>query len=283
MSDAARLPANAHIGYAHLRVQHLPRSLAFYADAIGLHEIGRSGPTSTLSADGATPHLLLTEDADAPAREPRTIGLYHTAIRVSSRVMLANLFRRLVLRDIPFQGFSDHLVSEALYLPDPDGNGVELYRDRPRAEWPVRDGLPTMDTLPLNVEALLDDADDRRWSGIDPAADIGHMHLHVSDLDASEAFYCGVLGFDVIVRAFSSALFISAGGYHHHVGLNTWAGTRRPPSGSIGLIEFSIVVPGAEDFQAAADRLSAAGFEADGSAAVLTAESPDGQGIVVTR
>jgi catechol 2,3-dioxygenase len=143
-------------------------------------------------------------------------------------------------------GASDHLVSEALYLSDPEGNGIELYRDRPREEWPVRDGRLQMDTLPLDLDGVLGELR-RVDSGapMAPGTRIGHVHLNVSDLAAAEEFYVGLLGFEVTVRGYPGALFVSAGGYHHHLGLNTWAGegARRPPSGSRGLRRFEIVLP----------------------------------------
>ncbi|MBE2181817.1 MAG: VOC family protein [Anaerolineae bacterium] len=285
MSNQSRLPDKTGIGYAHLRVRHLPTSLAFYADGVGFHELHREGDTAYLSADGKTIHLKLTESPDAPPKPPRSIGLYHVAIRVPSRGDLANLFRRLVMREVPFQGFSDHLVSEALYLPDPDNNGVELYRDRPRDEWQYGgEGVRIrMDTLPLNVEALLDDADDRRWVGIAPESDIGHMHLHVSDLAKAEAFYADVAGFDVVVRGYPGALFVAAGGYHHHIGLNVWAGKQSPPPGVVGLIEYSVIVPEAAGFAALWERLQTAGSVVETGENYVIASDQDGNAVRFQR
>src|SRR5262249_53780909 len=141
----------------------------------------------------------------------------------------------------------DHLVSEALYLDDPDGNGIEIYRDRPRAEWPRSGGRIRMATDPLDLDGIVAelDRDDRPWDGLAPATVIGHVHLHVADLRAAEAFYHGVLGFDIITNYGGSALFVSAGGYHHHLGLNTWAGVGAPPSpaDAAGLRRFAVVLP----------------------------------------
>ncbi len=285
MNNLARLPDATHIGYAHLQVRHLPTSLAFYADSVGFHELRREGDTAYLSADGETIHLKLTESPDAPAKPPRTTGLYHVAIRLPSRVDLANLFRRLVMHEVPFQGFSDHLVSEALYLPDPDNNGLELYRDRPREEWQFGNGniRVRMDTLPLNVEALLDDADDRRWAGIAPETDIGHVHLHVSDLANAEAFYSTAAGFDVMVRGYPGALFVAAGGYHHHIGLNVWAGKLPPPPGAIGLIEYSVVVPDDAGFGALSERLQSAGAVQETGEGYIVANDQDGNAVRFQR
>ncbi len=285
MSNQIHLPDAAQIGYAHLRVRHLPTSLAFYADSVGLHELKREGDTAYLSADGKTIHLKLTESPNAPPKPPRSTGLYHVAIRLPTRVDLANLFRRLVMREVPFQGFSDHLVSEALYLPDPDNNGIELYRDKPRSEWQYgAEGMRVrMDTLPLNVEALLDEADDRRWTGIAPETDIGHMHLHVSDLAKAEAFYSDLAGFDVIVRGYPGALFVAAGGYHHHIGLNIWAGKLPPPEGAIGLLEYSVIVPEDAGFAALSDRLQAAGSVVETGEGFIVARDQDGNAVRFQR
>ncbi|CAG1770450.1 partial catechol 2,3-dioxygenase, partial [uncultured bacterium] len=163
-----QLAADTHIGYARLRVADLNRSLGFYRDQLGLTEIRRDGDTSYLSADGSEPAIIiLTEDPDAPPKPRRSTGLYHVAIRLPSRKALAETFRQLVVKQVPFSGFSDHLVSEALYLPDPDDNGLELYRDRPREEWRMSNGAVAMDTLPLDLDDLLGEAGDEPYTGID--------------------------------------------------------------------------------------------------------------------
>jgi catechol 2,3-dioxygenase len=168
----------------------------------------------------------------------------------------------------PFQGAADHLVSEALYLTDPDGNGLELYVDRPRAAWPYRNGQLIMATDPLDLNALLAEADQdpAPWTGVDPGVDVGHVHLHVSDLARAEAFYSGLLGMDVTQRGYPGALFLSAGGYHHHLGVNTWAGAGAPPPppDAVGLISFALNLPGAPAWRALLDRLRAAGAPLEG-------------------
>lgn len=256
----ARLPNETHMGYAHLRVANLERSLTFYRDQLGLREIRRQGSTVYLSATGAEPaHIALTEQADAVRKNRRTIGLYHVAILFPSRQTLAETFRNLIAQGVQFGGFSDHLVSEALYLDDPDGNGIELYRDRPREEWRMNGSSVEMATEPLDVHDLLGQAGDSLYDGVDLATQIGHIHLHVSNLATAEAFYSGVLGFDVMQRSYPGALFISAGGYHHHIGLNTWAGKSPAPANAVGLINFSVVVPDADAQAALIERANAAG------------------------
>jgi catechol 2,3-dioxygenase len=241
----------------------MARSERFYTDVLGFRPLARSGDTLTLTADGATPLLSLTELPGAPPKPARATGLYHFAILVPSRLDLARSLRRLAEMRYPLSGASDHLVSEALYLDDPDGNGIEIYRDRPRAEWPRMDGQIQMATDPLDIDGILGEleGDDWTWNGLAPATTIGHMHLHVSDLKAAESFYHGVLGFDIIVRYGPSALFVSAGGYHHHIGLNTWAGVGAPPApaGSAGLRHFVVRLPS----EAARDAVLARVREAD--------------------
>ena len=255
-----QLPSDAHIGYAHLRVANLNRALTFYRDYLGMSEVRRENGTVALSATGTDPvHLFLTEQADAVEKPRRSTGLYHVAIRLPDRITLAETFRQLLVQKVRFGGFSDHLVSEALYLDDPDGNGLELYRDRPRAEWRYSGELVEMATEPLDIENLLQQARNQPYTTIDSGTDIGHIHLHVADLARAEAFYAGVLGFDVMQRNYPGALFVAAGGYHHHIGLNTWAGTTPPPPNAVGLIAFSVVIPDADVRAAVIARAAEAG------------------------
>jgi catechol 2,3-dioxygenase len=181
------------------------------------------------------------------------------AFRVPNRRALALTIQHLRGTQWPLDGFADHDVSEAVYLSDPDDNGIEVYADRPRTTWPLRDGHVEMVTVPLDLDDLMRELADwpGTWEGIDPATDIGHIHLRVSDLDRAEAFYSGVLGFDVTQRSLTGALFVSAGGYHHHVGANVWhsAHGARPPADALGLISYSIVIPDAAARSAIEQRL----------------------------
>jgi len=280
-----RLPSGTHIGYAHLQVRDRERSLAFYRDLLGFREIGREGATVLLSATGALPPLLvLTERRGARPRPPRTTGLYHVAIRLPTRRDLARVFRRLLEHGWPFQGFSDHGVSEALYLPDPDGNGLELYRDRPREQWPWRQGRLAMRTEPLDVEDLLREASPAPWEGLPPGTDIGHIHLHVADLEEAEAFYRGILGLEVTQRDYPGARFFAAGGYHHHVGTNTWAGRGAPPPppDAVGLRAFTLVVPDEAAWEGIRARAVAAGLPVREEAGVLFLQDPSANPLRVT-
>lgn len=273
------LPAAAHIGYAHLQVADLERAFAFYADLLGLRVVSRNGSRVALSATGQAPNLIeLTERPGARRKPRRTAGLYHVAIRLPSRAALARVVRHLVENHYPILGASDHLVSEALYLDDPDGNGLELYRDRPRNQWKMIDGSVAMSTDPLNVQALLDEglADNVPWDGIDPATDIGHVHLHVPNLARAEEFYVNTLGFDVMQRSYPGALFVAAGGYHHHLGLNIWAGDNAPPppDDAVGLLAFSVDIPG-DGWNAVVERLHSKGIptETRGNGSLLVRDT----------
>ncbi|MBA3869875.1 MAG: VOC family protein [Anaerolineae bacterium] len=258
-----RLPAQTHIGYAHLNTANLARSLSFYADKMGFQQIGHDGDTVTLSADGHTPHILLTEQPTWKPK-PRSTGLYHVAIRLPNRESLARVFKRLVSFSYPFGGFSDHLVSEALYLNDPDGNGLELYCDRPRDEWQYVDGQVQMSLGALDVDKLLREADDTPWTAIDPATDIGHVHLHIADLQQAKAFYADLLGFELSVDwTGQGVIFVAAGGYHHHIGLNIWGGQQPQPPETLGLRSFSINVPDADTLNQLCERLHAAAVKVE--------------------
>ncbi len=278
MSDF-QLPAETHIGHVHLRVSDLERANAFYVDLLGFREVRRRENTSYLSATGQPPyHILLTEQPGAQPKPRRTTGLYHVAIRLPNRRELARVFQRLLEHQWRFHGFSDHKVSEALYLSDPDGNGLELYCDRPREQWPWQDGQLAMSTDPLDIENLLQEVanDAGPWAGIHPQTDIGHVHLHVADLAETEAFYHGILGLDVTQRNYPGALFFSAGGYHHHLGTNIWAGAGAPPPppNAVGLQHFAFVLPTDEAIHRIKERLQAAGIAFAESAGVLLLQDP---------
>jgi catechol 2,3-dioxygenase len=188
----------------------------------------------------------------------------------------------------PLQGAADHLVSEALYLADPDGNGIEIYADRPPSAWPRRDGQLQMATEPLDAPGLLTElADDGRpWEGLPPQTRIGHIHLHVADLKQAEDFYCRGLGFDLVThyppqqmtKSSPSALFISAGGYHHHIGLNTWAGRGAPPPppSSVGLRFYTLYLPNREELKQVAQNLKATGVEYEDTGDAISVHDPSG-------
>lgn len=264
------LPGTTHTGQVHLRVGDLERSLAFYRDILG-YQVEESGTRSVKlrPSPDQLPHFRLDEVAGVPPMPRRMAGLYHAAIRMGSRPDLARTIRRLVDHGWPVPGMSDHGVSEAFYLNDPDGNGLEIYADRPRDQWGYRDGKLQMVSEPLDLESLFSTIADEPNSEVamPETSDIGHVHLQVSDLARAERFYVDILGFDVTQRNYVGALFISAGGYHHHIGLNVWAGRNVPgPSEDVaGLIDFTVLVPDSATLDAVAQRLSDAGLSYDGT------------------
>jgi catechol 2,3-dioxygenase len=250
------------LGPAELTVADMERSLALYRDILGLkaREAGDGSRVVALSA-GEEPLLLLHERPGARRKPPRTTGLYHAALLMPTRRDLARTLAALASARYPLSGASDHLVSEALYLDDPEGNGLEIYADRPRAEWPRAGREVRMAVDPLDIDGLLAGLDDAPWEGMAPGTVIGHMHLHVADLAATEAFYGGVLGFDLMQR-YLGALFMAAGGYHHHLGLNTWAGAGAPPppADSTGLRRFTVRLSSEAALEAVASRVREAGL-----------------------
>ena len=227
------------IGRVRLRVAALDRARSYYAHVIGLRQLDGS-----LGADA--PLVELIGDPEAPPAPPGTTGLFHLALLVPDRPSLARAVQRVISAGERFVGASDHFVSEALYLRDPEGNGIEIYRDRPRSEWEHEpSGELRMGTVPLDVDAVMAELPGGPDPGMPDRTVVGHVHLHVADLAAAEAFYAGDLGLDVTVRSYPGALFLSRCGYHHHIGLNTWQGegAPAPPPGSRGLEDFELVLP----------------------------------------
>ncbi len=267
-----------------LTVSDLARSLRFYNDVLGLAPAERSNGRALLAA-GATPLLHLVELPGARPKPARATGLYHFAVLLPGRPDLARWLRHVLESGWPLQGWSDHGVSEAIYLADPDGNGIEVYRDRPRDEWPLVDGELQMVTEPLDARDLLAQAGAASSSWRMPAgAVMGHVHLHVASIPQAQGFYCDMLGFDLMQRYGPSALFVSAGGYHHHIGLNTWAGVGAPPApaGSAGLRYFTVMLPDAAALDALVARVQAAGHAVTQEADGWYLRDPSGNGIRLT-
>jgi catechol 2,3-dioxygenase len=251
---------DTRIGAVHLTISDLRRSVRFYETHLGFLVHRRDDRTAWLGAGGSD--LLILSQCETAPRVRGTTGLYHFAILVPSRADLARSLRRLVATDTIMQGAADHGVSEALYLADEDGIGIEIYRDRPRGQWPLVAGQLRMGADPLDLEALLTEAGRAEsGAGLAPDTVIGHVHLHVSRLEEAHAFYVDLLGFEQTQRYGPSALFVAAGGYHHHIGLNTWAGVGAPPPppGAIGLKHFIVSLPDGAALAAIDERLRAAG------------------------
>jgi catechol 2,3-dioxygenase len=271
-------------GAVRLNVADLARVQRFYEQAVGLRPLDRSDDVARLGTDGVVAVELVARPEAGP-RPPRTTGLFHLAILLPDRAELARALVRIAGAGWRLSGASDHLVSEALYLSDPEGNGLEIYRDRPRSEWRHDDGEIRMSTLPLNLDGLLADARDEApgADGMPAGTRIGHVHLNVADLGEAEAFYAGLLGFDVTVRSYPGALFLSTGGYHHHIGLNTWAGqgAPAPPRGSLGLEWFELTLDETRDLVELEERLAAANVEVDRVTEGLRTSDPSGNGLLL--
>lgn len=265
-----RLPDHLRLGAVRLRVSDLARSVAFYEQVLGLRVRARDATGARLSAAGDDAVLVeLRERGGVTPYHAARLGLYHFAIRLPDRASLGRLVRHLGAIGMR-AGAADHLVSEALYLHDPDGLGVEVYADRPREAWRRVGRELMMASDPLDVAGLEALAGDAPWDGMPAGTVMGHVHLHVGDLTRASTFYADALGFDRVVWHYPGALFLSAGGYHHHLGTNTWAGPGAAPAAEDEpqLLDWSIVLPNVADVDAVAGRLEAAGTpvtrEADG-------------------
>ncbi|HWJ50484.1 MAG TPA: VOC family protein [Solirubrobacteraceae bacterium] len=271
------------IGSVELAVSDLSRSADFYERVLGLPLIERDENTARLGADPERPALLLTNIAAPTPTLPRSTGLYHVAWLHPTRAALADTVRRIASARWRFDGASDHGVSEALYLSDPDGLGIEIYVDRPREMWqrPADGHGVEMVTLPLDVDDLLAQAGGEPSAAVAQGTHVGHVHLKVSDVPRANAFYRDALGFEEQAQI-PSAAFVAAGGYHHHLGLNSWESRGGPPApySAPGLRRVDFELSGADAVEALERTLSDAGAQAsatreqDGS---LSVRDPDGQ------
>ncbi|HEY4383170.1 MAG TPA: VOC family protein, partial [Ktedonobacteraceae bacterium] len=250
-----------HIGLVTLRVAQLARSLAYYVDILGFQMKEEAPGTVLLGAQDGTALLRLQEVAGIPPQPRSSSGLYHVAILLPSRTDLGRFLLRIAEAGLEI-GQGDHIVSEALYLSDPDENGLEVYRDRPRAGWTWNDGLVKMGVGPVDIRGLIAEArqSGQPWESMPAGTTIGHIHLRVGDVALARDFYHTTLGFDV-VQQMHGALFVSAGGYHHHVGLNSWEshGAGQAPQNTAGLQVYEILVPDRAALEPIQERLTARG------------------------
>jgi catechol 2,3-dioxygenase len=311
VSKAPAIHPGTQIGAITLRVANLERAARFYEDVLGFRRVEQAAGSKpaapprarleavsrqaagsvsrltadslTLGAEGTAPLLELRETPGARPMPRHASGLYHFAILVPTRADLGRSLRRLADAGIEI-GSSDHLVSEALYLSDPDGNGIEIYRDRPRASWKWKGSVVQMAVDPLDLDGLLAEGarDARPWSGLSAGTRIGHIHLQVGDIAQALAFYQGLLGFELTAQM-PGAAFISAGGYHHHIGMNTWHSRGAPPapSGSAGLQAFVVEVPDAQEQARLSERLSAAGIPVTQHDGNVSARDPWNNEVIV--
>jgi catechol 2,3-dioxygenase len=285
-TPATRIDPATTLGLVRLTVSKLDRSREFYERVIGLRVTELEDGAVALSVAGEVPLIELRGEASAPPLNRRAPGLYHLAVLMPTRLDLAFALARLAQARWPLDGASDHLVSEALYLSDPDGNGIEIYRDRPRAEWPRVGNELQMATMALDLDDVLSElrATSELQANAPAGTKIGHVHLQVSDIGEAEAFYHGVLGFDVMVRGYPGALFLSAGGYHHHVGLNTWhsAGAAPAAPGSVGLRSFTVELPDRASLAPVLARVEAAGAPHERRPDGVLVRDPFGNGVLLT-
>lgn len=252
-----------YIGCVYLKVADLQSSLDFYQGLLGLKVLKQQKDTTFLSADGVNPIVALEHTPGYSKRKERSTGLYHFAFLLRRRSDLAKVLIHLLKGGYPLQGASDHLFSEALYLADPEGNGIEIAYDRPPEDWKWTDGELPFVSEPLEVNHLLATDNGDEWRGFPDDTVLGHIHLHVDHLDTAGKFYCDGLGFDITIPFRNQALFVSSNGYHHHIGLNTWQGIGAPPpsENTTGMKLYSIVFPSSMERQKAADRLQALGYK----------------------
>jgi len=262
------------VGTVTLKVADLARSLKFYTQVIGLEIFKQDAHTAVLGAGDRL--ILLLEEVPGATRLARNVtGLYHAAILFPTRHSLAIKIQQLARINYPF-GYGDHLVSEAFYLDDPDGNGLELYQDRPRSTWKWNNGSVQMATDPIDFDSLFAEIKPNDPALNDPAAPagtkLGHMHLRVGNIPKARAFYRDVLGLDMVMQM-PTALFLSAGGYHHHIGMNVWesSGGKPTPENSAGLREFSLSLPDQTELDRLTGQIEAAGIpvERSGSSALV--------------
>ncbi len=276
-----KLPVTTSIGTVYLRVADLGRQLGFYRDILGFKAVELDEKNVALeTADGARLIVLKQQDGLTPPPR-RSSGLYHLAILMLTRRDLAAIIQQLVVHRYPVGGASDHGVSEAFYLDDPEGNGIEIYADRSRETWPMAGAKVQMGSDPINLESLFAELENHQepWGTMPAGTTIGHVHLKVSDMTASRQFYADLLGFDVMQENYPGALFVAAGGYHHHIGMNTWTsrGAPAPSADNTGLDRYSLRVPNRDDLDAISERLAERGLEATVSAdGILQVSDPDG-------
>ncbi|MGG4442646.1 VOC family protein [Brevibacillus fortis] len=271
---------NTFVQQVNLKVQNLDRSLAYYQEVIGFQILNQSATKAELTADGKTALLSIEQLHAALPKQNHTTGLYHFALLLPKRSDLASIVRHFSALNLRI-GSSDHLVSEALYLSDPDGNGIEIYADRDPGSWSWHGSTVDMATDPLDFTDLLSSGEQTAWKGLPAGTIMGHIHLHVSKLNEAEQFYTNGLGFEVVNRYGAQALFISTGKYHHHIGLNTWADVGAPPPhpNSAGLESFVLVLSNEEARNRVIAQLREIGASVQEESGHFVTEDPSGNRI----
>ncbi|WP_286926928.1 MULTISPECIES: VOC family protein [Lysinibacillus] len=272
---------NTYVTNVEIKVSDLQRSLTYYQEVIGFKVLQQESHKATLTADGKTALLTIVQPETVEEKTRFTTGLYHFALLLPSRRDLANVISHFHKNGVYF-GASDHDVSEALYLSDPDKNGIEIYADRPEDKWTWHSNQVHMVTEPLNIQSILAEGNDT-WSGLPTGTVMGHIHLSVSNLTEAEEFYTRGLGFDIVTRYGTQALFISTGRYHHHIGLNTWYSENAPKLGEhqVGLKTFSLRLDNEQQVATMKENLRAIGAPVTDIAGGFQTEDPAGNKILL--
>lgn len=271
---------HTYTGEVHLNVLDLNRSLQFYKEIIGFKVLEEVSNKAVLTADGETPLLIIEQPENVKMKEPKKTGLYHFALLLPTRADLGMIIEHFVDKKVAL-GAADHLVSEALYLADPDGNGIEIYIDRDPSVWQWENGKVAMATDPLDGDSIVAESAGRVWDGLPTGTVMGHVHLHVANLPDTEKFY-NALGFEVVTN-YPQALFMSNGKYHHHIGLNTWngEGAPKPSKGSIGLQSYTLIYPTELALKEAIRKVEALAVSVKSSENGFVVEDPAGNRIVL--
>lgn len=236
---------NTFVSELKLKVQDLQRSITFYKNIVGFQVLQETSTKASFTADGIHSILTIEQPEEILPKQERTTGLYHFAILLPSRKELGKFIQHLAQMLFPIQGSANHEISEAIYFADPDGNGIEVYSDTPPSTWRWENGLIEAENTLLDFMDVVSEGKGEAWTGLPAETILGHIHLHVADIEKTEEFYCRGLGFDVIIRFSNHALFFSTGNYHHHIGTNIWngLGAPKPPENSVGLTSFTIKFP----------------------------------------
>jgi catechol 2,3-dioxygenase len=259
-----RLPAATHVGRVKLQISDLEQSIAYYERVLGMRASRSAAGVAELAPAGGGDAIIELREKKGiqPAPHRGLLGLFHFAVLLPDRASLGRFIAHLAELGVQ-AGMSDHFVSEAIYLQDPDNLGIEVYADRPRSSWKHVNRELSMSTVPLDARSVVEAARGERWTGAPAGTTVGHVHLHVGDLEKAESFYHRALGLDKIVWSYPGALFFSAGGYHHHLGTNTWArGGRSANADDAHLIEWEMVVPTRADLDALASSIEREGHRA---------------------
>lgn len=246
-----------------LKVLDIEKSIKFYTEIMGFKILGRKEKEVILTADGINPMITIIEPDNVIPKLPRRTGIYHFALLLPSRFHLGLFLKHIRDLGYPTIGGSNHGVSEAIYLEDPDDNGIEVYRDIDSKEWKQNGNQVNMVNEPLDYKGIIEEAGQENWNGIPQETIIGHIHLHVGDLDEAKRFYCDGLGLDLVMKMANSALFISSGGYHHHIGLNIWNGKNAPslPDNAAGMKYYTLVFPDIETRENTINNLKDLGYK----------------------